>query len=309
MTKLEQDTTNNLQKQVINLYPITEKTYFLSLAYLGNKDNKQSFIQLIFNLIVKENQGEISFSIPLKYLTRTWERQKVGNVTYVYQKNINLKRAKQFNKKNTLIAKKLGVKAEKLTFYMCANYQEILKLCGFEYLLKGNSYFRDGYGVSDGKIFSVMNNEDFSHDMFHYYSGKIHEGKNRNWITEEGVAYSWGNAYYTNQQGEMVTQSDLVDELKSYLKQNPKTNLLTIFKNQESVLTHIAPDISTRSLLSSLICDEVERKKGMEGLLKLINCGRKDRLLSYFKMTDELVGINEANFNQKVGGLLSSYKK
>ena len=56
----------------------------------------------------------------------------------------------------------------------------------------------------------------FSHDIFHYYSGKVNKNENRNWITEEGIAYSWGNAYYTNSNGEMIEQQILIDELKKF---------------------------------------------------------------------------------------------
>ena len=90
---------------------------------------------------------------------------------------------------------------KKLNFYLCDNYQEILQLLGFDYDLSANGTTRDGYGVISQSIFSVMHHEDFSHDIFHYYSGKVNERSNRNWITEEGIAYSWGNVYYTDKNG------------------------------------------------------------------------------------------------------------
>ena len=43
----------------------------------------------------------------------------------------------------------------------------------------------------------------------------------------------------------------------------------------------------------------------MEGILKLINAGRKDRLENYLKVTNELIGINKDNFNLKVVKLIN----
>ena len=127
---------------------------------------------------------------------------------------------------------------------MCENYQEANRLLGVEFSVYENSKYRTGYGVVANTIFSIMNNEDFSHDVFHYYSGKINERKNRNWITEEGIAYLWGNAYYTDPNGEMITHQQLVEELKKYLQENPNETLYNLFENNPTIFTHLAPEVS-----------------------------------------------------------------
>ena len=150
-----------------------------------------------------------------------------------------------------------------------------------------------------------MNNEDFSHDMFHYYSGQINKRENRNWITEEGIAYAWGNAYYTDKNGKMISNKRLITELKDYLAKNPNTDLFELFSKNEKIFNNIAPEISVRSTISGIIASQIEKKKGMEGILKLINAGRKDRLENYLKVTNELIGINKDNFNLKVVKLIN----
>ena len=227
-----------------------------------------------------------------------------GNITYHFRGEINKERAELFNNTNTIIANKLEVTPEKFDFYMCDNFQEISELLGFGYSLQSNGKYRDGYGVDTQTIFSVMNNEDFSHDIFHYYSGQTNKRVNRNWITEEGIAYAWGNAYYTDKEGEMITHNRLVSELKTYLSQNPDTNIYNLFNNNTKIFNEIAPEISVRSIISGVIALEVERKKGREGISTLINAGSQERLTSYLKATDELLGINETNFNLKVEKLI-----
>ncbi|UII76327.1 hypothetical protein LV716_00610 [Flagellimonas sp. HMM57] len=178
---------------------------------------------------------------------------------------------------------------------------------GFKYSLFPNGKYRDGYGVDSKTIFAIMSNEDFSHDIFHYYSGKINKREDRNWITEEGIAYLWGNAYYTDNNGEMITHQRLVLELHNYLSKNPKTNLYELFKSNKKIFHHIAPEISVRSTISGIIAQEIETKKGKEGITKLINAGRENRLESYLKATDELIGINKKNFNVIVKKLIENY--
>lgn len=189
---------------------------------------------------------------------------------------------------------------------MTDNFQEISELLSFGYSVYSNGKYKDGYGVDSKTIFAIMGNEDFSHDTFHYYSGQINKRENRNWITEEGIAYAWGNAYYTDKNGKMITQKRLVLKLQDYLSKNPDTNLYELFIDNKKIFNNIAPEISVRSVISGIITNKVEMEKGEDGISKLINAGRKNRLESYLIVTDELIGINKENFNSKVAKLIKN---
>ncbi|AZJ35222.1 hypothetical protein [Tenacibaculum singaporense] len=308
-TKKDSTTSKLQDKRLINLYPISNNDYFISISYTHQKPKSNPTLLYIFNLIATKEGNKFTFSVPIDYLTRYWKTQVIGNITYHFRDNLNIERAKLFNKKNSEIAMKLGLKPEKLDFYMTDNFQEISKLLSFGYSLFSNGKYRDGYGVDCKTIFAVMNNEDFSHDIFHYYSGKINKRENRNWITEEGIAYAWGNAYYTDKKGEMITNKRLITKLKDYLIKNPNANLFEIFSKNKKIFNDIAPEISVRSTMSGIIALEIEAKKGKEGITKLINAGRKNRLESYLKTTDELIGINNKNFNVKMKELINKYQK
>ncbi|GFD83005.1 hypothetical protein MHM83_09265 [Tenacibaculum sp. Mcav3-52] len=295
-------------KKLINIYPLSDKNkYFISISYNYQKPNSETILLYIVNLIATKDNDKFTFSIPLDYLTRYWKTQTFGNITYHFRNFINTDRAKIFNKKNSEIANKLGVLPEKFDFYMTENFQEISKLLGYGYSLFSNGKYRDGYGVDSKTIFAIMNNEDFSHDIFHYYSGKINKRSNRNWITEEGIAYLWGNAYYTDKKGEMITHKRLVVELKKYLSKNPSISLYKLFKSNKKIFTNIAPESSVRSTISGIIAKEIEIKKGNKAILKLINAGRKNKLENYLKTINQLIGINKENFNVRVKKLIEKY--
>ncbi|MDB5133449.1 MAG: hypothetical protein JWP37_52 [Mucilaginibacter sp.] len=282
--------------QLINLHAIGANQYFISVAYIGNNT-----LKAIVNFEAAIHANRIIFSIPLFYLTRNWKIKKVGRITYHYADNINMKRAAIFNKKNTRIAKKLGLPPENFDFYLVDDYFDILKLLGYAYDSETAGHENDGFGPVNGYIFSIMHNEDFSHDVFHYYADKVRT-HSRNSAAEEGIAYSWGNAYYTDEHGEMISQGHLVKLLKQYLLQNPNASLLDLFNKNPSILPS---KTKVRSLLASLISDEVERRKGISGIKALIDCGHGDD--NYFKVVNQLIGINVVNFNVEEKRLLDNY--
>ncbi|WP_154402435.1 hypothetical protein [Mucilaginibacter endophyticus] len=289
------DTTS--QKQLINMYPVALGQYFISMAVMSSSGPAPS-LKKIINLIACDRGGKITFALPLNYLTRLWKIRKVGNIIYHYQDEINIDRAKKFNEKNTLISTKLGLQPEVLNFYLCNNYQEILPLLGLGYSAEANGNTRNGYGVDANCIFSVMHNEDFSHDLFHYYAAKVRKAP-RNSAAEEGIAYSWGNAYYTDEKGEMILQKNLVIQLRLYLQQHPNASLYDMFSKNPTIFNSMA---KVRSVISGVICDEVERQKGTSGIIALINCGKGDD--NYLATVNSLININKTNFDTAVKALL-----
>jgi hypothetical protein len=298
-----------LQISLINCYPIASGRHWISLAVYGKDTSGLSRVNILFHLVAEHQEDLFNFSVPLAENTKYYHRTPIGQITYYHRGPIDTANAKKFDEKNQFIAKKLGLTAEPFRFFMCDHYQEILRLLGIDYEIDEAGKFREGYGVVGGCIFSIINNEDFSHDIFHYYSGKINQRSQRNWITEEGIAYSWGNAYYTDANGNMIEQSQLLSALKDMIKNDPQLDVLDLFEKNVKCFESFAPEVSARSLISSLICDLIEQNMGMEGLLKLINCGRSSSLVNYFGITNELVGINRSNFNEKVLELIKLYEK
>lgn len=291
--------------QLMNIYPAAPGEYLLSLSYTGCGTDGMPVIRAILTLSATAGKGSTLFSVPLRYLTRSWKTKVTGNVIYHYPDTINLRRAAAFDKKNTLIAGKLGLPAEQLHFYLCSNYQEALRLMGYTYDLSAAGKTRDGYGVEANTIFATMGNEDFSHDLFHFYAEKIRSNK-RNSAAEEGIAYSWGNAYYTSTKGEMISQRELVPDLRKYLAQYPDSSLLALFSKNVRGFSPLAKEASIRSTIASLLSDEVEKRRGIAGIKQLINCGAGDD--NYFIRLNELIQVNRANFNESVWALIRAYQ-
>ena len=285
--------------QLINLYPIENKQYLLTLAY-----TKENEIGWILSFIAKENNGEICFTNPIQYNTKYWKSAKIGTLTYFFPDTINTQRAENFNQKNILMAQKLGLPVQNWDVYICRNYQEVLQIQGYFYEFTQNGIINSGYIDDPKTLFSVMNDEDFSHDVFHIYAHKIRGEKRRNYTAEEGIAYLWGNAYHIGKAGKAPEQKDLVPLLRQYVQKHKDVKLLDLFEKNPDVLAEYGypKPIQVKSVISGIICEKIEKQKGEEGIIELIKCGSGDD--NFFQCIENLIGINRNNFDEIVYNLI-----
>ena len=281
--------------QLINLYPVGNDQYLFTLLY-----SKSDEIGRIVTFLAKRIGGKIVFSTSLKYHTRHWKRERIGTITYYYQDTIDRKRAESFDQKNIAIAQKLNLPVMDWDMYICGNFQEVLRLQGYDYDYRENGKYNSGYIMDPKTLFSCMNDEDFSHDVLHLYASEI-RGKARNAVGECGLAYYWGNAYHPSGNGEKAPElEELVYALQKYLPSHPDMTLSELFDKNPDVLAEYGfpHPIQVNKVIAGVICREIERQKGNEGIIELIKCGRGND--NFLKAVDSLIGINKENFDDEV---------
>jgi hypothetical protein len=296
------DVTDFYKKQLINAYEILPQQYLLNIAYVGYADGCP-IISNICSIIASDENDTIKFSSPLEYRTKDWKSKQIGNILFRYKNEFNIETAKKFDATSRTIAENLGLKPLDLIFYKCDNFQEAFRIIGFEYDLSYNGKNKDSW-ILGNTIFQGFNNEQFSHDIFHVYTSKMIDIKDRNWTAEEGIAYSWGDAYYPKENGEIISRNELAQILKDTVNKNPDIDLLKLFETKSSIYNGLSPYVKVKSVMSSLICDEIQKQKGNKGIIELIKCGKGDAC--FFIAIDKLIGINKENFNKKVKELISS---
>ena len=284
-----------LSLQVLNFYPLDKDRYWVSVGCMDS-----GALSKLFSFVARYENGHYSFASPLAWLTRDWQTQVVGRITYHYAARIDVARARAFDQQNETIAKKLGLVPENLHFYLTDNYQQIQALLGHDYDAESAGEYRNGSWVGDS-IFAVMHNEDYSHDLVHGYVFKIRTNT-RNATAEEGLAYYWGNAYYTDPAGKMIDLPEMAAALKVFLTVHPDSSASSLFRNNSKVFPGLAPEVSARSVISALFFREVEKTKGVAGVRTFINCGKGDD--NYFSVLKGLTGIGRENFDERVRGLL-----
>jgi hypothetical protein len=287
------------QAQLINLYPVGSKQYMLTISYTNNDE-----IGRIHNFLAKENNGHIIFANPLRYNTRHWKTTTIGTVTYFFPDTIDTERAELFNQKNILIAEKLNLPVRDWEVYMCENFQDALQIQGCSYESTSNGVFNSGWIMDPKILLTCMNDEDFSHDVLHIYASQIRERKDRNANGECGLAYYWGNAYHSGVTGKAPDLKELIPVLQQYLQSHKEVKLLELFEKSPNVLAEYGypHPIHVNRIIAGVICKEIERQKGTDGIIELLKCGRGNDNL--FKATGKLIGINRENFDKEVYRLI-----
>lgn len=307
-SRFKTDSIRQVTKQLANMYPLDKEHFIVLINGFLSQPKKSPILLYSIEFMANKINKRFQFSTTLSENTKHWKRKKAGHITYHYRDTLHQSRAEKFDAKNKSIADKFGLEPEAFEFFMAENYQEILKLRGVMYSANDNGNFRDGYGPTGNTIFSVMRNEDFSHDLVHYYSKKVNSNSERNWIAEEGLAYLWGNAYYTDNEGEMIEFDNMMSALKKYMSHNPESDVFILFKEDIKLLHHLAPEISTQSVIAGLIAHQVEKEKGIDSILTLIKAGSNDRFSKFMIKIDELLGINQNNFNKEVLAWIMKFK-
>jgi hypothetical protein len=281
--------------EIINCYPLDTQVYRVMVACRIADSLRQ-----IFTLDVELRQGHATVDLPLWHDTRNWSSAQVGTIRYFYDHDFDPNAARDFDEFNRQIANKLGLPAEPFDFYLSDNYQQIMQWLGLTYDSQTAGETRDGFNIEQ-TIFAIQHNEDFSHDLVHYYVYKVRKGP-RNSYAEEGVAYYWGNAYYPDAKSRMITLERLKTDLRAYLAVHADVDLLTFFWQNQRGVFGPAKEVSVRSTLSGVIAEYIEKKYGINGILQLLNCGAGEA--HYFAVTQSLVGINAVNFNTRIRELL-----
>ncbi|MDR2120229.1 MAG: hypothetical protein LBP64_05060 [Tannerella sp.] len=287
--------------QLINLYPIAPAQYSLTLLYANNGE-----IGRIYTFIAKDDNGKFVFSSPVKYNTQHWKTTAADSITIYYPDTINLERAREFDRKNVLMASKFNLPVKDFEMYMCRNYQEVLQLQGCLYESGRNGVVNEGDIIDPKTLFSIKDDEDFSHDVLHMYAAHI-RGKVRNRAAEEGLAYLWGNAYwYIDGIGKIPDQPEMVAALRQYLAEHSEADLLNLFDESPYVLTEYGypKPVYLKYIIAGVICEAIEKQKGVSAIMELIKCGLTED--DFFKATDKLININRNNFDVKVRKLLSA---
>ncbi len=309
ISRIESENTNGCEKHLINIYLIESNTYILKIGIL-----KESSIKAIFSLIATDDKDEVKFSSPIEYRTKHWKKKLIGNVRYFYKDALDQDTASKFDNKNTFIAEHFGFETKKLTFYKCSNYEEVQQILGLDFDASSAGTVQSSVAF-ENTIITGVNSENFEHDLFHMYiETNFLAGKDRNFIAEEGYANSIADAYYAKNNGKIISRTELVIYLKEFIEKHPDTDLLRLFQEDPRVYRQLSDQVSievfnqlsVRSTITSLICDEIEDQKGLVGLIKILRSGTGED--AFFKALEDLIGINKSNFNQNVSKIIAKFE-
>lgn len=283
-----------------------------SLLRISCTDPYGALLALWSLIVTVREDGSHGFSAPLGWHTADWSRRTVGRVEYVYRGGFDLSVARSFDARNTRLAELFGVPCKELLYYRCANYAEAQRILGIDYDAERAGVSQSSEDFAN-TIVTGVGSEDFSHDLLHMYvKTRFPDDTDRNGIAEEGYAVGSTNAYYAKLDGSMIAASELVECLRSYLDGDPPGGAYELFTNPINIFQplrgEVSPEVldrlSAKSTISSLLCAEIERRHGFEGLLAVLRCGRTSA--DFMEAIRETIGVDPSNFDREVRRLASS---
>jgi hypothetical protein len=272
-----------------------DKSYRVSLSYFGTNPSKEIIHRLSATMIAKRDMGIFKFYCPFEDNTKHWKSQQIGTVKFYYEYDFNINTAKDFEKYNKEIAKKLNLTPLELNYYKCRDIQEVYRIMGVDYDISINGNVRSGSFDTKNKVFLAgTNSEQYKHDLTHGYMSMLFADSLRNWAAEEGY-----NIYMTDYWGESSEQ--IFKYLTDYAKMNINTSLLEVFE-KDVILKY---PISIKCPIAAVIMRKVDKEYGFDKVLQLISCGESDD--NFFLKLQELTGITKATFDSTVRAELTKY--
>lgn len=278
----EGDDPNFYKPTLLAAVPVVpHQQYLIKLAYAGVTAEKQVKYRISYSLIAKRQGDKFYFYAPVEYNTRNWNKKRVGSIQYIYPTQLNLAKARQMDKFNKLLARKMSVPVLAATYYRCDDPEQLFRMMGYDYI--GNMYLSTSGGLTKqwkNELLAGNNSEWYPHELVHCYTNKVFVKNNR--IVNEGYAtYLGGSGGWTLEQTKTFA--------KTYLDEHPKIDITETFTSFE----RIQYNIPITYIISGLICRDIETKYGFVKIRELF---KTDKDEEYFKILEQITGINKEQF-------------
>lgn len=240
--------------------------YKIDLSYYGTSPEMEIINKLNITFLAKENNENFKFFCPFKENSEAWKSKKIGNIDFFYKEKFDKKEAKDFDRYNSSLAKKMAIKPLTFRYYNCKDIQEVYKLLGIDYDISINGEMRSGYFDQKNKLFlSGTNSFQYKHDLTHTYFALKYADSLRNWMGEEGFNIC-NNDYWG------VPGDEIFKLLKDFIQSNQYFSPLDALKGDE----YLKHPILIKYPIAAVLVRKVEKEYGFEKVLELISCGENE---------------------------------
>jgi hypothetical protein len=240
------------------------------------------------NFIAKDVKQQLYFITPVEHYKSGWQKKKVRNITFRYQKNhaFNKEKADNLIKQVKNLEKQWNLQPIEIEYFFADTYEEIQLIRGLEFTMGlGNRDKPSGIAnQTDNIIYCAGNGENYFHEVVHIYLNRIHPKSPLN----EGLA-----VYYGGSMGKPLQWHTV--KLKAYLNSHKEIDL-NKFEDFWSMDNYTNPN----STIQGILCNVVFKKDGMIGL---------KRLLAYENMNqvfEKEFKFNLTNLNEQLRELINN---
>ncbi len=226
----------------------------------GNIDSLKNLdVYYITNhFITKDANQKLHFISPVTYYKGNWNRTKVRNINFAYQKSHVFNKVKADSLINQIknLENQWSLKPIEIEYFFADTYDEIQLIRGYDFSLGlGNVDKPSGIAnQTDNIVYCAGNGENYFHEIVHIYLNRLHPKSPLN----EGLAVFYGGSMGKTLQWH-------TDRLKIYLNNHPEINL-TKLEDFWQMDNYTNPN----STIKSILCNDVFKKHGFTGLKRLM---------------------------------------
>jgi hypothetical protein len=277
---------------------IDDDTFEVKISFISATETP--VLKFIHALLLKRmSDGLLSVFSTFERNTSTWNRQVVGNITYVYKDSIGFdhQRAIEMYEFSSQLAVLFGCEPIAINYYKFRNPVDLFQNIGLDYIT--NQYFGEmgGFALQSKRMILAANNSEYyPHELCHIYTHQNRGGNSFNPYADEGLATYLGGS------GELSLAKILQYTEEVFLTDDKDT-----FVEFKSLYSRMPNDINFAYGISGLLVENLHREYGFEAVKELLYSG--DTFESYLAVINKYLHITEANFDGRVRQLLKEYNR
>jgi hypothetical protein len=301
----EMDRLGGFTCYLTNVVALEGDQFRIQFAYMGQRDTVPE-LRACCTVMAKQKDGKFFFFSPLKEYTGDWKTRTIGNCVFHYKKEINKKKAAEYQKRVAFYDSKLTGSPQAIDFYCCGGFAEASRLVGLDYKLDYNSWAYSAYsGFAADRTVVVCGEkwvDGFSdwdpHDTWHDRLSQILHSPTINRPVDEACAYLYGGSW------RVYSPEEILRRFREYAASHPDADWVALYKDGVDFVP--GPKILKISYaINALIVERLENEKGFSAVLELLNCGKKEKGdANYFAVIKRLTGVDEPQYNQFVWKLI-----
>lgn len=278
------------QPLLMQVTRLSTGSFLIKLAHTKTTETG-TIIHSIYNLLAEQQAKGFIFFSPSAYYTAAMQAYTTGSVSYRYTGEIDKTACRKMDAINQGMAAIFQQPVKQVTYYKFKNAVALFNHLGFDYL--PNMYFDTTGGIikyEAGQVLAANNSEIYEHEFVHLYTRSVNDGP-INHYADEGVATLIGGS------GGIAYEAG-IKRVYDRIREKNITNIYEGFVGD----FQIDKKVSVKYFLSALICKLIKDRKGMAGLTDVLKVN--NTLAAFLGKTDEILQLNEHNFNMRMMELL-----
>jgi len=289
-----------------NVVKYDAANYAVQFSYLGIAEG-EPVLRASYKMLAKYANGQFYFYSPLKQNTRSWKSKRMMNVVFHYKDTLLRKDADAYFRTVAYYDKKLAIPYSPIELYYCDNFQEAQQVLGLDYRSDYNGVPGNILSSRANNISVVLSGYDSynhrfdPHDLWHDRLRVAMTSDTINRPVDEGCAYLYGGSWG-------LTWREVLTQFKKYAADHPDADWLSLYTDTKNFVDGDR-SLKVPYVLNALIVQKIEREKGFAQVMQLLSCGkRQSGDENYFRSLEKVEGINKANFNAEMRGLIKASK-